>query len=277
MALRVSLGPRGGGPSLADLPFSALSFGRLRNDVSTASVTVPVEGMSGADRKVLGQVGRWTHEVAVWDEAEDDEPAWVGPCTDPSFTQQAVTLGCKDLFAWFDHRLLPTDRDFDADDLAQVFAAYAADALSEDPSPNITVSPSATGVRGDRQVRAAQYLYAGDQMRELVRSGVDFTVLGREVLVFERDVGGLLPALTADSLDGATLAPSGADPATEAVVLGTSLTASDQVVGRVAEPGHRDGLLQVVRNEAAVRDEPSARHAAAGMLDAGTMTLSGTL
>jgi len=263
--LRATLTRRGGAPSLAELPYSTLTATRLANEVGSVSLAVPVGGLNDDARRKLGDATAWRDELAVYD---DRSLLWVGPLMPPAFTREAVTLTGKDLFAWFDHRVLGVDRTYRATDLGIIFTGHAADAMRRDDSPGITVSPTSVGIGGDRVVTAKQRQYAGDAMRELCRSGVDFTMNGRElVLSSSRSPGTRLPVLAGHLADGPSTAPP-ADVATEVTILGVTRADGSQVVATATRDAPPEGLLQVVVNEPAVLDKVSARHAALTALDA---------
>lgn len=256
--LRAVLTSRGGGWTLAELPYSSLSVTRVENESGNAALTVPVQGLSDDAGRALAGMLSWRDEVAIYDDTDDDEPLWVGPLSAPSFTRSGVTLGAKDLFAWYDHRVLPHDRHYRDDDLALIFTGHAADAMSRDPSPNIDVVPGFAGATGDRDVLAAQHLYAGDAMRELIRSGVNMTMAGRRMFVSQ---SGRLPPLIDANVDEPQVQPP-PQVATEETVLGASRPDGTQVSGTWALADAEQGLLQLVRNEPAIRDGTSALHAA---------------
>lgn len=269
--LWATLGRRGGAPGgTVELPYSSLTATRPANDVGNATVTVPTGSLGGATATALADALAWRDELTVWDDTDDSEPLWVGPLQPPTYTRDTVVLPVRDLWAWFDHRTLEHDRTYRDVDLGIIFTAHAADALRRDPSPLITVTPTSVGIGGDRAVKAAQHLNAGDAMRELCRSGVDFTMAGRVLLLSSARVpGGRLPPL-ADHLVEAPTTGSPADTATEVTVLGATRADGHQVTGTASVDAPPQGLLQAVVNEPAVLDGTSARHAAQAALDAST-------
>lgn len=267
--LRAVLGRRGGETGdVVELPYSTLNATRPANDVGAASITVPTGSLDAATRTALAGALAWRDELSVWDDSDDREPLWVGPLQPPTFTRDSVTLPARDLWAWFDHRTLEHDRTYRDVDLGIIFTAHSADALRRDPTPRINVIPTSVGTVGDRVVKATQHLNAGDAMRELCRSGVDFTMAGRTLLLSSARIPGVrLPPLTDHQVDGlSTLAP--ANTATEVTVLGATRADGTQVFGTAAADAPAEGLLQVVVNEPAVLDGTSARHSAQVTLDA---------
>lgn len=259
---------RGGQVLAAVLPWASLSCGRVVDEISEASVTVP-----GACAD-LDVVDEYTHELLL---GRNGQPAWAGPILVPEFTRESVQLPARDLFQWFDRRVLETSRNFHNDDLSVIFSQYAADALAPDPSPNITVTTSLTGVTASRTLRGAELRYAGDELRELARNGLDFSTILREVRVRgEADDTGPVFTLTDAMIDDPKVIPRGDTSTTQMIVRGRS----EAITGRASVPSGRTGLLQTVVTEDAIDDNDSADSAAAARLTASAnrpMELTGTL
>lgn len=265
---RVLLQQRGGGAGsvITELPWQTLSYGRVLDGVSAASVTVPVDAAIDDDCcYALGTMTPWEHEIAIW---RDGEQAWVGVIGEPSHNQAGVVIPARDLFEWFERRLLPFDRSFTNVDLGLVFRQYLLDALSRDTSPNISVSVGPTGVQGSRSVSATAYRHAADELLEIARNGVDFTVIGRTVVVGGAEVPGpSFGPLTNESLDNATITPRGLIAATEVTMVGARVDDSDEPLARTAGGvSTRLGLVQQVYDESAIQDGPSLQAAAASRL-----------
>ena len=259
---RAFIQTRGGGDQLAELTWGSLSFGRRLDDVSEASVAVPAGSISGRCCSVLEIVRAWQHELAIW---RDDDEVWVGVVGKPKYTGAGVVLPARDLFQWFARRLLPFDRSYIDTDLGEIFAQYVEDALSRDTSPNITVETvSATGVSGSRQVLASQYRRADDELRELARSGIDWTMVGRTLRVGGEEVPtGELLMLTTDSFDDPEIEPDGLETATEVTVVGSRSDDPDvPIVGVYGGPDGDLGLVQIVEQESSIEDDASAEAAA---------------
>lgn len=260
---------RGGGV-LTELPFVALNMGRRLDDVSEASVTITRAKLNGWTQAArdrccgyLAELNPWEHELALW---RGDHEAWVGPVLQPQWGTNAIRIPARDLFQWFARRLLEHDRNFVGEDLADIFYRYVIDALTRDPTPNISVTTTPTGVTGDRSIVAGTFRRADDELRELARTGVDFTALGRTILVGGREVdtppiGPLLVEHFAD--DGPTSTLDGLDAASEAVVVGAAgATPGNPIMGRAGGIDTRMGLVQDVSSESSIKDNASAQAAA---------------
>lgn len=253
---------RGGDMRLATLEYSDLAGGRILDEMSSGSVTVGVDGMTDQECcRVLGTLNPWEHELSMW---RDGAEVWVGPIIEPEWAEQSVSIPARDLFQWFERRLLPYDRAFENSDLAEIFAQYALDALEADTSPNISLAPGPCGVTGQRFVAATAFRRAADEMRELARSGLDFTAIGRTIRT-----GGAaiptpaLPTLTSEWVDRPRLRRAGLSAASEVTVIGASTTVPDVPISGVSG-GASDplGLVQLSFQEPSILDTASALSAA---------------
>lgn len=268
---RAVLQCRGGGV-LTELPFASLRASRRLDDMSDANVVVTGEAVnalttSERDRCCgwLAVVNPWEHELALW---RDDEEAWVGPILEPNWGVDDVVIPARDLFQWFERRLLRRDRTFVATDLATIFERYVVDALTRDPTPGIELNASATGILGDRNIQAAAYKRASDELRELSRSGLDFTAIGREILVGGTEIP--TPALGTVAVEhfqepGPRFSLKGLQATTETFEVG-SRTAAGTIVGHAGGLHAQLGLLQDVASESSIADQESADAAAASRI-----------
>jgi hypothetical protein len=197
----------------------------------------------------------------------------VGPVTLPSWDPLNLVIGARDLFTWLERRTLPFDRSFTTTDLASIFGQYLVDGLNQDASPNISaLFLGQCGRSGVRAVTAVSNTIAGDALRELSRSGVDFTCIGRQMRF-----GGLPinvpttilydPAVYQDP-NGATpkLTKQGLNMATRVVVKGGQDAAGNQIVSTVGFPDGPHGLISQVVSEPLILDALSATHAGADRL-----------
>lgn len=252
---RCFIADRGGSPLRSELLWESLNFGRRVDEVSSATVTCG---------SAPPYVRAWQHELVIF---RNDELAWCGPVSPPTWDANQdtpnVTIQAPDLFGWFDVRCLERDRSWTQEDLSAPFEQAAADALERDPSPNIEFSTSTTGVKGDRKIVGAQFGKAGDFLRELARSGLDFTMFGRQLICGGPEIP-RIPAfvLTDDTL----LSPKvqgGQETGSEAIVIGAnSGTQQVPIVGRAGGVDADIGLVQRVFTESTILDQNSAEAAA---------------
>lgn len=264
---RAVLQCRGGGV-LTELPVESLGMGRRLDDMSEASVIVSgasFDGWTAADRERccghIASINPWEHELALW---RGDHEAWVGPVVQPAWGVSSVRIGARDLFQWFERRLLETDRDFAGADLGAIAYRLMLDALRRDPTAAIEFTEAVAGITGDRTVVAAARRRAADELRELFRSGLDFTAYGRRLLMGAEvptpAIGPLLVEHFAEPGPVDTL--DGLDAATESTMIGARGPSGEPLIAVAGGIDEEFGLLQDVATESGIEDETSLQAAA---------------
>lgn len=252
---------QGGGQRLALIPFNDLTYGRRLDEISDARV---VAGVDKTDcDPALRTIEPWTHELSIW---RDSEEVWIGPIVRAIYRQNSLEISARDMFTWFERRFLPVDRDM-TDDLSVIAGQFIRDAMDQDSTPGIIAVPQLCGVEGHRKVFAATYRRAADEIREMARTGLDFTAVGRTIYFGgEEIITDPLMTLTDSSFEVSELDIDGLSAATEVIVLGENgTTSSAPVTGRAGGVGI-PGLLQQMYYEAAILDNSSAEDAAEGRL-----------
>lgn len=239
-----------GGALVDALRWSHLTFGRVLDASSSASVTVPAFSSPS-----LGVLDGWSHEIGI---RRNGEEVWVGPLQDPKWTQSEVTLPAADVYAWMQRRWLPRDRSYVDADAATIFAELAQDAMSTDPRPGLTIAASYTGVPATRTVLASDLTRAADVLDELARTAVDFTVIGRQLRVGGQEIPEVASfMLTDDVLDQPELESRGVDAATRVGVKGAG-----DIVAIAGSPADGYGLVEQSYSESDIEDQASADAAA---------------
>lgn len=260
---------RGGGSVLlTDVPFAGGSWSRVLDDTSAASIDMVGLGRSAKCFKAIRNGRPFEHELAL---ARNGKVVWQGPANSKNANGTKGSYDARDLSAWWDRRKLPVDREYVAVDVATIFQQLATDAMTEDPSPGITVSTTPTGILAARKYLAGQNLIAGDQLRELSKAGVDWTVVARTVLA-----GGLVvPAdpivlLQDTHIVGApNVNVDGVPMANRVTVRGAGGgEGADPIVGVCRDEASiaQYGLIDVVVQQDSIRDAASAVAAAASKL-----------
>jgi len=208
----------GGTNPITELAVSNVSWGRRLDELSDGRVVLG-ETQDAACLPVLASLTPFSHELAIW---RDSEEVWVGPVSEPIYTLGGLTIPARDLFQWFERRLLPFDRVFTDVDLSVIAAAYIDDALSRDNTPAIATDVNLCGITGTRSVASTAFRRAADEIRELARTGLDFTVVRRRVIF-----GGIeiavpnLPTLTADIFEVGEVRLAGLEMGNEITVFGS--------------------------------------------------------
>lgn len=180
----------GGRHTIADLTkfMKTGTFNRTLDGTSTADVLMTVETRAAqmcceALADVGGGWGCMELELS-----RDAGICWAGPVTVTAWQYGALSLKAEDLTAWWRRRPIG-DLNITAD-LATIFLAVHNLAMAEDPITGFTVAPTPTGVSANRVVVAKDDKFASDIIDELARTGIDYTAVGRDVLVG----GGTIPA-----------------------------------------------------------------------------------
>lgn len=260
---------QGGGALLYDnLKVAGAAWARVLSDTSEASVSLEGLALDPHCLAAIRTVRSWAGELAL---VRDGAVVWQGPIIGRDAQGTSGSFTARDLSWWWDHRYLPTTRTYDQVDLATIFNELAVDALSEDTTPNISVDATPTGVLATRSYRGGNYLIAGPELREITKSGVDWTFVVRTALV-----GGLVvPAEPIVLLQDEHLAEfpkvseDGSIGGNRQTFVGASGGDQDSVyVGQATDAASRAafGLLDEVTSQDRILDTNSAIAAAANRL-----------
>ncbi|MBA9005911.1 hypothetical protein [Thermomonospora cellulosilytica] len=234
---------------------SALEWGRILDDTSEAKVTIPVADVECCD--TLAAVRTWCNDLSIY--RDGSELVWQGPVVHLDHGPGETVVTARDVSAWLSRREIPTliDRTTATGtgpaDLTAIAEEVIRAALApDDPNilPYLYVLPS--GVTGERRYEP-NTSYAGDELRELGRTGIDWTALGRRIILAGEMPFARLPALTdEDFLGDVRVIEDGLAAATRAIVIGEGITAT------AGGPGPC-GLLTVIVKEDSIKDQASAQ------------------
>lgn len=261
---------RGGGDWLSpDARWTEVSWSRSLSDTGEASMRVDPAWWGCRD--LLANANPWEHELVL---RRDGVTVWEGPIVAKPARR---ALSARDLSTWLDRRMIRSTLEFRQVDVATIVQALVAEAMRPDPSPKLGVLASEVGILADRSYRAGKHVMVGDEVRELARTGCDWTVTGRVLFVRQPRtryrVDERLPVIRDEHL--ATLP----DVTVDGVLMVTSQgvrgfdsrlseTADDPVYGLAtnAEAIARYGLIDGLVTEDSIRDAGSAAAAAASRL-----------
>lgn len=174
---------RGGQFIVGQLPWSDLEWHRVLDDTSDAKVQI--EGLAGRGYdccQVLSQVRPWKHELGIY---RDTELVWAGPITEPVIANSSdnATISARDLTSWLDRRKIHHDyTPGGATDLGVIFVHVVVDAMAPDNSPGLFVQATEAQVYGIYSVLAREHKIAGSEIRTLTSMGIDWTMIGRDLL-----------------------------------------------------------------------------------------------
>lgn len=175
---------------------TALSYARVLNEVSEASITISLAGQDDECCACIGNINPWEHEIAIY---RDGVEVWCGPVTNAEIDLDTLvaTFSCKDLLAWADKRwveLHGNDYDVSVDDefptdLADVFNFLLSHGYNKEPwnmdwvldRTNIPVTKFYPAYE-DPDRWGGAYPKIGNELRELAKAGCDYTVINRRLI-----------------------------------------------------------------------------------------------
>ena len=187
---------------------TSVSFSRVLNEVSEASITIAMSGQDEECCACLGSINPWEHEIAIY---RDGTEVWCGPIVngDIDLDTMVASFSAKDLFAWTDFRWIELyNMDFELNDdteLTEVWDWILTHAYNQEPwnmdwqlgRTGIPLSEKTYPGYFDPDRWGGSYPNAGDELRTLVKSGVDFTVIRRTLIGGDIEINppGQLPVL----------------------------------------------------------------------------------
>lgn len=239
--------------------FGSVRWERRLDEISTATATwLSTE---------CPRIRKWEHELEVW---LARTLVWAGPIITPQRrTNQQIGVSARDLGMRLERLFVARDRTYVQEDLGLIFGQLATDALDLWPTLGISVVTHPTGTLGDRQYVHANYERLADKLRELARTDVDYTFIGRQMIAGGSSIPGspswrLIDAMVAEVQD----ADDGLSQVNDAVVVGSKLSTAPSAdptpMGEYIDAlsiAHV-GPLQVRYSEPDIRDSGSAGVAA---------------
>lgn len=213
----------GEGLVIGQLSPSEVTWGRVIDDISAASVTIPISDASCCD--ILGKIHVWRHWMQIF---RAGEYVWGGPIVQVAGGRTQVQIFAKDIFALMQKRIVHEELCFAADcgglpfDLADIGTILVNDAFYEG-TPPYSVQAVATGIVGEREYKPGENSFSA--LQEALQVGLDATVLGSKIILGKAN--GLAPfgttaTLTCDDFLGdIETEEDGDNLATRVIVLGT--------------------------------------------------------
>lgn len=171
---QVAIAGSTGAPTIVgDLPTVGLQWGRIQDETSQATVDV------GECCDMLAGVRAIRHSVLI---LADGQLVWGGPIVRINWRTGRIVA--RDVSWWFDRRVISQPRSFVGQDLSSIAETLLRDAFAaDDPGILTWLDVQPCGIIGDREYSADSIQTVGDAIRELARTGMDFTVLGWRVLI----------------------------------------------------------------------------------------------
>lgn len=195
---------------VAEFPVISADWSRVLNDISSASVEVPVHPDCCTELNyIASRVAPQLFELHLWRNDNDTGgPVWAGPLVgieeDPSGAGEAetVSLSARGPLAWSSWRVFafpmpysvggPGQITWSGVDLTTIFEDWWSYLMSKD-DPLIEVITSLSGITGDRSVTLSELPVGWTVLKELVDSGVNTVEYGRTILAGNLDT--LVPRL----------------------------------------------------------------------------------
>lgn len=241
------------GAPLGDLTPSEVSWSRVLDDFSEATVVIPSSDPNCCG--ILNMIQTWHSELQIF---RDGRYVWSGPIVGITGNRQSVTLVARDLFALIEKRIIhnqlcfalacaPTPPGAPAD-LSTIATAIINDALIVD-GHNYTIDATLSGFVGERLYQPGESAF--NALQETFRLGLDATVLGRKIVLGAANGGapfGRSATLGCDDFLGdLSFEQDGLATATRAITLGTGFVGVAVAPGADANGEHPYyGLLEYV-------------------------------
>lgn len=207
-------------------PITSVRWERVRDDISTARVVLTEPEC--APQLALVEAGR--HELVLW---RGGDRVWEGPVTLVQYEQGRTAIEARDVCHYLDRTALSKEYNNSYPKVDYVINRIKTQLNSElvrmeAQSPPINVLPYVKYYQRSTDARTTRHTFpyqksVWDEIDDMAQnSGIDYTVLGRALLLFDNDTMiGSTPPLTQADIDGTvTVTQYGLQLATVAAVSG---------------------------------------------------------
>lgn len=207
-----------------------LSWGRVRDDYSTASVEVSKSEAGTGCCGRLGQVTPWGHELTVY---RNSALVWQGPIITPTETRTGFTFEARDMIAWLDRRAInPPGAEYfypaptDTGALIRALIQHGFPVADATRNPGLTQWLDARDTPGTTSTTDHLWkgsVSVGEVVRELIGAGADLYTVGRRIVVTsdsEQLDRRPLRLTDADFLSDLEVRTNGMDAATRGILVG---------------------------------------------------------
>lgn len=259
----IAVTPRDGFGNIGFLEASDLKWGRKMNDSSAAQVKVDLAGGNADCCALASQLRTWGHQIRI---SRDKTLVWEGPIVHLDYGRGELVLDARDVTGWLARRVVKSILDFrDGEDLSEIARQLIEHGFQRD-DPNVLayLQIESSGIRGERYYGTGEPKYVLDELNELGRTGIDYTVIGRRIAIFPELSSNTLPTLRQDDfMDELRVAEDGLAGATYAQVRGAG------VVGTFGGEHPFYGLLERATTEDNILDQTTANLRAEAIVEAG--------
>ncbi|GAA0607449.1 hypothetical protein GCM10010174_25730 [Kutzneria viridogrisea] len=210
---------------------TGLEWGRVRDDYSTAQVTMAKPRLGATCRRGLGAVGTWRHHLTLW---REDDVVWHGPIVNKTERRDTLTLAARDMLAYLDRRGVKPQgsdsyfRPVPADTGALIRMLIQDGFAEHDPGLLAHAELRDSGTRSTLDHLWTDSATIGHVVRDLLHAGADLYTVGRTVYcVPDRTTGAPHQLCEEHFLGDIEVREAGLDAATRAVVVGAQPVGGD--------------------------------------------------
>ena len=172
-----------------ELRWSHLSWSRVLDDISEASVDVPdVFGGLRCNIEFGDAIRPWRFGLKI---LRNGSEVWSGPITNISrpvrdgVGADYVTLSARDAMVWTQKRITSDYLNFEAADAGTVFRTVLDAGMAADNPMGLDCPDFDTGYTMTREVVPLDFEYTYDILSELANSAVDYFMINNELAVFD--------------------------------------------------------------------------------------------
>lgn len=174
----------------------------------------------------------WAHELAIY---RDGDLVWQGPVfsidetINPDESTEFIQITARDFLGWLDRRTVHTDIFMNDQfyDLSSIADRIIRDAFQpDDPGVLAHLQVRMSGRKGKHSVRHWE-ARSGDELREIAKGGLDFTSVGRAIIVGSPSRDETVPTIVLRAKDfqsGIEIRVVGAEAATAGIAVGGTPT-----------------------------------------------------
>lgn len=254
---------RSGGTVASSGDLTYVSWSRLINDSSTASVKI---GVSGPDCCAqLGNIRSWNNILNIY---RGGSFVWSGFIVNVAWKRDYVEIDAIDIIGLMDRRVPHQDLTFTGTDITEIARQLIEDALApDDPGHTVTVVGDA-GILGGRAYEQ-NIGQSADHLRDLADTGLDFTAVGNNIVILPDGFCEVVGRLSDEDLPaGLSVAEDGASLATRVIVAGSTSAgqSNPSIVGTAGGTNAYYGLLERYVEQNTLTTQAAADQAAQARL-----------
>lgn len=254
----ISITFRGGRLPLGVFEPERVQWGRVQDDYSEARVDFPADCCGK-----LEQVRSWAHELHI---ARNGEEVWCGPVAVDSACRSGNTIVARDMLWWEARRVIHNDHVSAAQGAVSIARDLIVDGFEpDDPNVIAYLDTAGVGIISDREY-LANSKYVLDALKDLAKGSIDFTAIGRRIVVRPQGTElGRTALLNCDHFQGDVCASdNGLQTVTRSV-----FTGAEDVVGEAGGVDDFYGLVETLTNDDNITSNTTAVEQARAQVAAG--------